>query len=625
MNTITTRFLNQTLYAAVFLVLVPVMLYLWASYTEALVPLPVIGSAAAGYVLIILGVLLMAWAMMSLKLYGKGLPMNAFPPKRFVSKGPYCFLRHPIYWGFGILMTGYFMSIGSASGLWLVTPITILSMTALVMGYESIDLKKRFPNVSMTTFLDLPANTHETAILRERLVSLFRVMTALFSANFITETLAGDEAAVFGTSIISDPSGGYQYLPLLSLLFMIAVPFVIQRKDLLRYWAVSSIIGVCISTFTSLLYPGVFAQYLPAAGGFFYFVPLYLILIAIKVLFNQSKARGILFGLSGLFFMGIQLTFSRSAVLHLITGIIIYLLAAHSSAIWQFLRKGAEKTANSWQEWVFGKVRVINHGFYVGIGSFLGILMAGILVGDAYSWAILVFAVVVILFSALWAQLIEGSEKLKRPFGYYGALVGILFASALVWALGYQVWVIIGVISVFMPWVQGIGRSRCLVNGCCHGSRVNDPDIGIRYFHPRSRVCGLSHLKGALLHPTPLYSMLWLFLVGFILLSLWDHDFSPSFIFGIYLILTSIGRFVEEAYRGEVQTPIVKGLRLYQWLAVFTLLAGIVMTGIRTDAVDTASSAGWETVAAAVIGGLFTAFAMGVDFPHSNARFSRLV
>ncbi|HZJ36995.1 MAG TPA: hypothetical protein VFD29_10260, partial [Gillisia sp.] len=86
-----------------------------------------------------------------------------------------------------------------------------------------------------------------------------------------------------------------------------------------------------------------------------------------------------------------------------------------------------------------------------------------------------------------------------------------------------------------------------------------------------------------------------------------------------------IGRFVEEAYRGEVQTPIIKGLRLYQWTAILTVLIGIIMTAIHIDVVAITADFGWETVVSALIGGLFTTFAMGVDFPYSNARFSRLV
>lgn len=623
-KTIRTK-INKTLYAIIFLIVIPGMLWLWAKYTEDLISLPIIESPLAGYFLIVLGGLLMAWAMFSLKKYGKGLPMNAYPPIKFVTNGPYHFFRHPIYWGFGFLMIGYFILVESASGLWLVTPITILSMIALVMGYEGIDLKKRFPNESIKTILDLPAKKKEPAGTRAWVVSLFWVLAALFLANFIIEILAGNEAAIFGKPLSLPIPTENPYLPLSSLIFIVAIPFLIKRKDLLRTWAITSIIAVGISTFLALLYPGLGAQYLPIQPGFFYFVPIFLMLLSIKVLFRQSKLLGVLFGLIAIALISIQLTFSRSAVLHLSSAVVIFLLAGYYFHIWIFLRNGAEKIANSWHEWVFGKIRVINHGFYVGSGTFLGILLAGILVGDAYAWAILIFALVVIVFSALWAQIIEGSEKLKRPFGYYGALIGIIFASLAVWALGYNVWVIIGVISVIMPWVQGIGRFRCLVNGCCHGAKVDNPNIGIKYFHPRSRVCGISHLRGELIHPTQLYSMIWLLLVGFVLLSLWVHDFSSSFIFGLYLILTGIGRFVEEAYRGEVQTPIIKGLRLYQWMAILSVLAGIIMTVIHIEVVVITTTVGWETVVSALIGGLFTTFAMGVDFPNSNARFSRLV
>jgi hypothetical protein len=320
-----------------------------------------------------------------------------------------------------------------------------------------------------------------------------------------------------------------------------------------------------------------------------------------------------------------QLTISNSPWLHLIVGTIIFLFAAYYEPIWLMLKNLSEKVANSWQEWIFGKVRVINHGFYAGISAFLGILIAGILAGNEYAWALLAFALVVTIFSALWAQIIEGSEKLKRPFGFYGALVGIIFASLVVWAMGYHVWVIIGVVSVVMPWVQAIGRLRCLVNGCCHGAKTENDLLGIRYFHHRSRVCGISELKGEPLHPTPLYSILWLFFSGFLLLVLWNKGFSYAYIFGLYLILNGIGRFVEEAYRGEVQTPIVRGLRLYQWTAIASIMVGIVMTCIPIAVVALQPVSGWETIVAALLGGAFTLFAMGIDFPFSNARFSRLV
>ena len=621
----TTAFLNKVLYAVIFLILVPGLLITWASYTENMVVLPPVHSPSIGLGLILPGLGLIAWAMLYLKIEGKGLPMNAFPPPQFVKTGPYRLFRHPIYLGFGLLVTGYFIFRGSASGLWLVTPVTMLGMVALVMGYEAIDLKKRFPDQSIATILDLPARTKNRPDIRSRFMSLIWGLGALLLANATIIHLFGEQRVLWGEPLNIYLLGNgilWQGLP---ILFLLLVPWFIKSEDTLRNWSINGLVAIGISTFVALLYPELGMAYLPVKNAGIYTVPVFLVLISLPPLYRRSIGLGTGFSILAIPILLVQLSYSRSAMLHLGMAIMICFLAYYHFRLWLFIKNGAEKIANSWQEWVFGKIRLINHGFYVGAGAFMGILLAGILAGDAYAWAILVFALVVILFSALWAQLIEGSEKLKRPYGYYGALVGIIFASLSVGAMGYKVWVIIGVISVVMPWVQAIGRFRCLVNGCCHGSRVDHPQLGIRYHHHRSRVCGISKLKGELLHPTPLYAMIWLFFVGFILLALHLNGISPSFIFGLYLILTGLGRFVEEAYRGEVQTPMVKGLRLYQWTAIASVLIGIVMTLIPVSISLSSPEFGWQTLVSATIGGLFTTFAMGVDFPYSNARFSRLV
>jgi len=621
----TTHVTRKFLYAIIFLFIIPPGLWFWAKYTEDLIKFPAIESTTAGWILTIGGSLLMLLAMFTLIKYGKGLPMNAYPPPRFVKRGPYRLLRHPIYWGFGILMVGYFILAGSASGLWLVSPITILCMITLVMGYEKIDLKRRFPDETIKTVLDLPENKTESFEVRVRFASLFWVVALLLLGNFITGKLAGNIPALIGKSLVVNLGFENPYLPFLSFLFIISIPFLLKRKDILREWALSGILALSISIFIALIFPALGAQFIPPDNSILIAVPIFLIFISLKSIIRQSKQLAVFFGFIAVALVIIQLTNSRSAVLHFTGSILIFLLSANYWRIWFFLKNSTEKIANSWKEWVFGKVRVINHGFYVGLGTFFGILLAGTLSGKEYAWAILIFTFTLIVFSALWAQIIEGSEKLKRPFGYYGALVGVLFASLGGWVSGFNIWVIVGVISVVMPWVQAIGRLRCLINGCCHGGKVDNPTIGIRYFHHRSRVSGISGMKGELLHPTPLYAILWLFLIGFILLSLWNRNFSSSFIIGLYLILTGTGRFVEEAYRGEVQTPIIKGLRLYQWIAIFSVIIGIIMTVIYVEPIVITPAFAWETVAAAIIGGIFTTFAMGVDFPYSNARFSRLV
>jgi prolipoprotein diacylglyceryltransferase len=227
--------------------------------------------------------------------------------------------------------------------------------------------------------------------------------------------------------------------------------------------------------------------------------------------------------------------------------------------------------------------------------------------------------------SALWAQWIEGSPALLRPVGFYGGLLGICLAALAGPLLGTPVWLLLGAYAVAGPYVQAVGRLRCLVQGCCHGSPTSD-SIGICYGHPRSRVCRLApHLTNVPIHATPLYSILWNVATAIVVVRLWFLQAPLPIVAGVYLILNGLGRFVEEAYRGEPQTPVFARLRLYQWVALASVVSGALVTalGRSTGAPRPAPNA--ASFAAGVFFGAITWFALGVDFPESNRRFSRLV
>jgi hypothetical protein len=105
---------------------------------------------------------------------------------------------------------------------------------------------------------------------------------------------------------------------------------------------------------------------------------------------------------------------------------------------------------------------------------------------------------------------------------------------------------------------------------------------------------------------------------------LWFVHASFSLIAGMYLILTGLGRFVEESYRGEPQTPIIGGLRLYQWIAIVSVFAGAILTSIPATGEAPIPQFSWDSFIAGLGFGFFTWFALGVDFPHSDRRFARL-
>jgi hypothetical protein len=85
-----------------------------------------------------------------------------------------------------------------------------------------------------------------------------------------------------------------------------------------------------------------------------------------------------------------------------------------------------------------------------------------------------------------------------------------------------------------------------------------------------------------------------------------------------------MARFVEEAYRGEPQTRRLAGLPLYQWLAAGSAALGMVVMALRGPPLPPMGGpAGWLLVISALWAAV-SAFAMSMDFPASERRFSRL-
>jgi prolipoprotein diacylglyceryltransferase len=303
--------------------------------------------------------------------------------------------------------------------------------------------------------------------------------------------------------------------------------------------------------------------------------------------------------------------------------LISYALASNSVTLWRVIRALAERIANSWREWRFGPVRVINHGAYVGAAGFLAIWISTVLAGPGHLAAILVAASAAVVGAALWAQYVEGSSQLLRPYGFYGGLLGGTLGALAAPLFHTSIWLLLGVFSATGSLAQAAGRLRCLVQGCCHG-RPAPEDVGIRYMHPSSRVCRLSAWKGVPLHPTPVYSILWNGVVTLLLFRLWSAHASLHLITGLYFILSGMGRFVEESYRGEPQTAVRLGLRLYQWSAIVSVVLGALFTAFDNGEVAPDLSFQWNGVLPAAVFGLVVWCAMGLDFPNSTRRFSRL-
>jgi hypothetical protein len=315
------------------------------------------------------------------------------------------------------------------------------------------------------------------------------------------------------------------------------------------------------------------------------------------------------------------LTTGMHSLADLVAGALIGVISLKAESIWTYLLKVTERLSNDWRAWQFGPLRIMSHGIWSGLAGFTVIFIAGAALNrEQLSWLFFV-ALAALLGAGLWAQWVEGSSALLRPFGYYGSIIGGLLALALVAVLGGPANELLGALALAAPWTQAIGRLRCIVQGCCHGRPVA---WGIRVTNPHSRVVKLAELAGRPIHPTPLYSILANLVIGALLLRMYWAGASLLMIAGVYLVLSGMARFAEEAYRGEPQTQRFAGLPLYQWMAISSLALGMAFMAMRGPAGSPLHVQEPWLWSSAVFWGLVCAFAMSMDFPGSNRRFSRL-
>jgi protein-S-isoprenylcysteine O-methyltransferase Ste14 len=636
-------FTLKVLYGLLFVIVIPSLLILWAKYTTNAVRLSVPGNLTTGYVLILAGILLVISGMWHLWIYGNGLPMNAFPPKRFVKRGIYAFTNHPIYSGAVLISFGLSVVTRSASGFWLVSPLFTLMIVAYVVGFENERTKITFGEQDYKPFLSLPVASDISPSYVERLSSCLLVFVpwSVIYEAFINIGVSGD-------AICSNLSFE-KHLPVWEFsevfysfiyLFAFSIPLVIKTRKQLRCFIIDIWTATIIVAIIYLVFPFYVRQRAFIPHSFFgrmilfersldsetaalpSFHVIWAFITARYFSRNIMQIKWIWYCLAVLISVSC-ITTGNHSVPDVAAGFCIFLIIIYSKQIWNYIRRKSEWLSNSWHEWRWGPVRIINHGFYGGAAGFAGTLLAGFFLGPRYAILAFIIMIFVIVGAGLWAQVIEGSSKLLRPYGYYGGVTGVIVGSILVSLIfSINIYTLLASFAMAGPWIQSIGRFRCLVQGCCHG-KPSSENIGIRFTHPYSRVNKISGLAGVPLHPTQLYSIGTNVITGLILIRLFSLGMSSSFIIGIYLILNGSGRFVEESFRGEAQTPYWAGMRIYQWLAIINILIGILFTVIPNSG---------ELIFRPNLTSLFLASGMailvtiasGVDFPESNRRFARL-
>lgn len=633
--------LQKIIFGSLFCVVLPTLLVVWAQKTASTVQLPLPNTPYLGIPLTSIGSAMIFIAMYNLWFKGKGLPMNAFPPKKYVKSGLYAFFHHPIYVGAILISFGLSLLFNSASGFWLISPVLILLILAYVIGFERNIISKNFKQ-SHRTFFDFPEKNSEKLSIKNRILIYFWIFLPwiLIYESFIFFETPPD---AISTRIFID-----NYIPLwdFSVLFYIiaypvtlSIPLILKDNASVRNFISDSIMGMCLIFYCYLAFPFIVPYTQIENTNFFTDIiiwsrktdgqtaalPSFHVFWALMV----SKYFSLHFAKFKLFFYVIAwsiivscLTTHSHTILDVIFGIFTFYITTNQKVIYKKMLLQCEKISNSWKEWRFGKIRIINHGFYAAMGGVSGFLIIGYFFPQQLHYVYLI-GISGFVGAGLWAQFVEGSPMLLRPFGYYGSVVGIGLTIVIISIFSeINFWILIGGCTLAASSIQFFGRFRCLIQGCCHG-KPTEKTLGICFNHPKSRVNKIAGWAGKNLYPTQFYSIVTNFLTFFLLLRLVGLQMPSAFISGMYLILNGSFRFVEESLRGEPQTPYFLGMRVYQWLALASVLLGIGFTCVESLPLPSGSWNG-NLLLHSLIYGSLVMFAYGIDFPESNKRFSRL-
>ena len=639
-------FVGKLAYGALFCVLLPAMLALWAYRLDAsgmsFWPQPF--SHWAGLVALLAGFAMMAAAMWALWTKGKGLPMNAYPTTRFVDSSVYALVAHPIYLAFVVMVAGASVLADSPAGLWLVTPVVALGAMALVCGYEGPRLRERFGTPATTPWLGLPAKGDARPSMPRRMaagvtalgpwVLTYALLSRLPAPAGAAELRLGWEAQ------LPRPEWAL-WLYSLAYVLVIASPLAARTGDQLRRFVRGAWLATGIGFLLMLTLPGQ-ADFL--AGDYSrigrWLAEVNRSLDAQWLAFPSFHAAWAVFAagalaqslprLGTLWWLlaagiGASCVLTGShAVVDVLGGMTLGALCWKHELAWRALVRAGERLANSWSAVRLGKLRVISHALWSATAGVVGALLTLYLAGPQTLLPCGIVLAIALLSAGAWGYLLEGGGRLSRPFGYYGFLLGTLIALVVMALAGVSGWqTLTAALAAAAPVTQAIGRLRCIVQGCCHG-RPAFAAYGFRVTHKMSRVTALARLAGVPIHPTPLYSIVGNVALALILLRLWHTGAHWTLIGGLYLVLASLARFVEEQYRGEPQTVKWHGLPIYQWLAIGCAVLGIVVSMLPGAPVVPAQWLSFSGLALAASIGLAAAFLMSVDFPDSARRFSRL-
>src|SRR5436309_14039932 len=133
-------------YAALFIGFV--LVYLPArflSWSGIVAPATTGVPQVAGLIIVAIGTAIALWSVFTFVFIGKGTPAPFDPPKKLVIRGPYRFVRNPMYIGAGMTLAGAALYYQSLS-IFIYTGSFFLITHLFVVLYEEPTLRRTFGN-----------------------------------------------------------------------------------------------------------------------------------------------------------------------------------------------------------------------------------------------------------------------------------------------------------------------------------------------------------------------------------------------------------------------------------------------------------------------------------------------
>ncbi len=139
-------------YAALFIGIV--LVYLpsrFLSWSGVVAPATTGASQVAGMIMVAIGTAIALWCVLTFVFIGKGTPAPFDPPRKLVIRGPYRFVRNPMYIGAGMTLAGAAVFYQSLS-IFIYTGLFFLITHLFVVLYEEPTLRRTFGDEYETYF-----------------------------------------------------------------------------------------------------------------------------------------------------------------------------------------------------------------------------------------------------------------------------------------------------------------------------------------------------------------------------------------------------------------------------------------------------------------------------------------